>query len=181
MPEAENPRPGEQEPLSACIRTLACAVALFLGGPQARPRAVPKKPVSQPIAVLVHHDNPAKNLPLADLMRLYKLEKQFWDDKSRVILLTRPSDTKEQLVLLDRVYGMNDKELRKLWIEKLNAGTITAIPTVVKTAEAAANAVTQSAGAITVVLAADAPSGSKVLAIDGKKPGDDDYPLMTKE
>lgn len=140
------------------------------------PRAAPRA-----VAVIVHPDNPVSDLKLDDLKALLTLERQFWEDRSRVVLLARPAETPEQAVLLRDVYAMDEKALRKYWVGKLYAGKIAAIPSVVKTAAAAGKLVQKPTGALTVVLADELPAGVKVVKIDGKKPGDAGYALATKE
>jgi hypothetical protein len=177
--------------LHRSVATIVASLAAFLALAGAPPRAnVPLRapavaavavPAVAAVAVIVHPDNPVANLAFDDLKTILKLDRQFWDDKTRVVLLARPSDTKEQGALLKDVYALEEKELRKYWVGKLFAGKIAAIPTVVKTSAAAGRLVRQSAGAISVVLAADVPDGVKVLTIDGKKPGDAGYPLTVKD
>jgi ABC-type phosphate transport system substrate-binding protein len=132
------------------------------------------------VAIVVNADNPVNELTLDELRQVLRLDRQFWDDKLRVVLVARPTAEPEQQLLLDVVYAMDDKELRRLFVGKLYAGRIPAIPTVVKSGAAAAKIVAQTAGAVAAVSAADLPKGVKVLAIDGKRPGDAGYALARK-
>ncbi|MSR47246.1 MAG: hypothetical protein EXS13_09300 [Planctomycetes bacterium] len=125
------------------------------------------KPAPRPVAILVHKDNPIENVTQDELRQLLKLDRQFWNEKLRVVLIARPATAPEQIVLLKSIYQQDDKALRKFMVGRLYAGQIAALPTVVKSASAAAKLVQASAGAITVV-----------LAVDGMKPGEAGYPLL---
>lgn len=177
-------------PTTARLAPLLLAAAALFGAAtdgQQKPPAPPPNPAPkpdekkpQPVAIVVNSDNPVNGLTLDELRQVLRLDRQFWDDKLRVVLVARPTGEPEQQALLDLVYSMDEKELRRFFVGKLYAGRIPAIPTVVKSGAAAAKIVAQTTGAIAAVSVADVPKGAKVLSIDGKKPGDAGYALLAR-
>jgi hypothetical protein len=130
------------------------------------------------VAIIVNPKNTASDPSLGELRALFTLERQFWPDGHRVVLLLPPSGSVERQALLTRVYGTSESELRKRWVAKLFAGQIPAIPSVVPASERVAALVQQSRGAIAAVRAHEVPPGVRVLAIDGKRAGDPGYPFV---
>ena len=61
---------------------------------------------------------------------------------------------------------------------KLFRGEISSKPTVIPSSTAAGSHVKKAVGALTVVYADEVPEGVRTLTIDGKQPGDADYPLV---
>lgn len=130
------------------------------------------------LAVIVNPKNPTTNLSFTQLRSYLKLEQQFWPSKERVELFLRPTRSTEMELLLSEVYRMSSDELRKYWVGKIFRGEIDARPAVIPTARAAGARVSKIEGALTVVLASEVPAGVRVLSVDGKRPGDADYPLV---
>lgn len=167
------------------VEPLAASAALQAKPPEApspTPTPVaPPKPPPEFVAVIVHKDNPTSDVSLDQLRQLMRLDRQFWDETTRVVLVARPATVPEQQSVLKRVYELDDKALRKFLVGRLYAGQISALPTVVKSCPAAAKLVQQTPGAIGVVLATEVPAGVKVLRIDGKLPGETGYALPASE
>lgn len=111
---------------------------------------------------------------------MFKLQKQFWPNGDRIVLLLRKVGSTEHHILLDRVYGMDERGLRKYWIQKLFAGDIPSMPSTVKKSQSAIQFVQQTVEAIAVVLGDENIDGVRVLSIDGKLPGQPQYPLVSK-
>src|SRR5262245_64105444 len=80
------------------------AVLLSAGEPEA---AAP-----EPLAVFVHPGNPLKDLSLADLRAIFTLEKQFWPERRRIVLVLPREESPEQALLLEKVYRMPPADLR---------------------------------------------------------------------
>lgn len=157
---------------------LALIVALVLALPLAgRSRA----DQGLAVAVMVHADRPTTGVSLAELRALFTLERQFWPDGSRVVLMLPASSSPAKAVLLEQVYGMSDAALRRYWTARLFQGAIPAIPTSLKTTSAAVSAVRQAPGALAAVPASEVPGDVRVLKIDGKLPGERGYPLVRSE
>jgi len=137
----------------------------------------PKKPQLE-LAVIVHPENPVAKASLAELRAYLRVEREFWPNRKRCDVYLPQSTTDEYDVLLQKVYRMSHKKLQKYWVRRLFSGEISAKPSYVPSAKAAGEEVLKSEGAISVVSAKTIPAGVKVLLIDGKKPGEEGYPLV---
>jgi hypothetical protein len=135
-----------------------------------------KQPLA--MAVIVHPKNPLRDVSEHELKGYLRLDRQFWPGRKRVQLYLPPSESPAKRAMNDKIYGMDETKLRKYWVSKVFAGDIPAMPQVVKNAEAAGRLVADSEGAVSVVPADEVPPGVRVLAIDGKQPGDEGYLLL---
>lgn len=142
--------------------------------------ATPQR-ASVALAVIVNPKNPTTNLTSAQLGSYLRLEQQFWSNKQRCKLFLRPSSSVEMAILLKHVYKMSSSELRRYWVGKVFRGEISAKPSVIPTAAAAGARVRKVVGAITVVRSSEVPAGVRVLSVDGKKPGESGYPLVSEK
>lgn len=150
-------------------------VAWFADLPSAHPTVDP-----EPLAVFVHPDNPVRDLRFEELRAIFTLERQFWPERRRIVLVLPRRGGPEQEVLLERVYRMTAEHLRKYWTGKQFAGEIPSVPATARTTERAVALVRGSEGAVSVALAKDLPEGLPIVTIDGKKPGEPGYPLATR-
>ena len=158
--------------LHRALLLLCCAA---LAGAHAQD-APPKAPLE--LAVIVHPKNPVAKLTMAELRAYLKVEKEFWPDRKHCDVYLPQSATDEYDVLLQKIYRMSHKKLQKYWARRLFSGEISAKPSYVPSAKAAGAEVMKSEGAISIVAVKDIPKDVKVLLIDGKKPGEDGYPLV---
>lgn len=132
---------------------------------------------AQQLAVIVNKNSAVTNLTLEELQSFFTLEKQFWSNGKRVVLLLRHNETMEQKILLEKVYKMSAQELRKYWVAKIFGGQIPAIPSIVRSANSVIALVKRSEGAISVLRMSDVTEDVRVLTINGKSPGEAGYPL----
>jgi hypothetical protein len=139
-------------------------------------RAEEERPLE--LAVIVHPDNPVSKVSLAELRAYLKVEREFWPNRKRCDVYLPQSTTDAYDVLLQKIYRMSHKKLQKYWVRRLFSGEITAKPSYVPSAKAAGEQVLKSEGALSVVAAKEVPAGVKVLLVDGKKPGEEGYPLV---
>jgi hypothetical protein len=129
------------------------------------------------MAVIVHGENPLRDVKSSDLKGYLRLDRQFWPNGKRVVLFLPPSDSAAKRALNEKVYGMDEDQLRKYWVRKVYAGEIPKPPQVAKGAAAAGKLVAATEGAVSVVRVDELPEGVRVLTIDGKQPGEEGYPL----
>ena len=142
------------------------------------PLAQEHAPAGSAVAVIVNQANTTADPSFYDLQAILKLQTQFWRDGKRVVLLLPPSGSAAKDLLLEKVYHRTDSQLRMEWARRLFAGEIPAVPSSLRSADALVAAVARSAGAIAVVPAGTTlPASVRVLAVDGKHPGDSGYPL----
>jgi hypothetical protein len=128
--------------------------------------------------VIVNGANTSPDPTLAELQAILRLDKQFWQTGKRVVVLLPPAGSTAKSLLLTKIYHRTDAQLRKDWARRLFAGEIPAVPTSLRSTEAIVTAVTRSPGTIGVVPAGTAiPESVRILAVDGKRPGDPGYSL----
>jgi hypothetical protein len=132
------------------------------------------------MALIVHPKNPATDLKLREARQLLKLDRQFWENRVRVDLYLPPRDTDVRTLLLDKVYARSEEELTRYWVGKVFSGEIPREPSVARSHQAAGLLVARAEGGLAVVPANEVPEGVKVLRVDGKRPGDEGYPLAGK-
>ena len=75
--------------------------------------------IPSPIAIVVHKATGVGNLSLDELRSIFLADQQFWSDRTRIILLVRAPQSKERDFVLNRIYQMNEAQLRKYWIAKM--------------------------------------------------------------
>jgi len=129
------------------------------------------------IAVVVRPDTPADNLSFSEIRKLLLGDRQFWNSSLRVTLLIRVPAAHEREVVLKTIYRMSEMQFRQYWISKVFRAEATSGPKIVYSNEMATELVTAIPGSVAFVDAAHVPGDLKVLKIDGKLPGDKDYPL----
>jgi flagellar basal body-associated protein FliL len=159
---------------SALLIGNALMVSSTVAAQEPKPAPAAKAPE---LAVIVNLKNLTPNLTLPELRTYCKLEMQYWSDNQRVRLYLRSYRSPEMKILLATVYRMEAGPLRKYWHGRENRGEITKRPTIVASATAAIARVRAGKGAFAFVLAKDVPKGVRVLAVDGKLPGEEGYAL----
>ena len=80
-------------------------------------------------------------------------------------------------MLLEKIYEKTEAQYRHYWIAKVFRAEVMAAPKIISNREMAAELLRAVPGAISLMEAANVPSGVKVLTIEGKRPGDAGYPL----
>ena len=144
------------------------------------PKAPENKPGQVAFAVIVNAKNPVTKISFNQLRAYLKVERQFWPNRKRCDIYLPPRRTAAYDYLLKRVYRKSHKKLQKYWVRKLFSGQIPAKPSFAASWAAAGAQVAKAQGAISIVPADRVPKNAKVkvLAIDGKKPGEAGYPLV---
>lgn len=129
------------------------------------------------VAIVVHPETGVENLSFEELRRIFRGDRQFWDDGRRVTLLVRAPVAEERQLILERIYQMDEDEYREYWIGKMFRAEVAAGPKLVYSADMARDLVTLISGAITFVPVGQVSSDTKVVRIDGLLPSDDGYAL----
>ncbi|HSG41433.1 MAG TPA: hypothetical protein VLE27_17460 [Thermoanaerobaculia bacterium] len=131
------------------------------------------------VAVIVHQQVPVENLSLSELREIFLGERQFWSKELTITLLVPPRGSPERKVLLSQIYQQrSEAQYQHHWINKLFSDGAQAAPKITGSPEMSASLARVIPGAIALVRADSIPEGVKVLRIDGKRPGDDGYPLV---
>lgn len=154
--------------------------ALLLAAVVEAPQDKKPKPKPVALAIVVNLKNPTTNLSLSDLRAYFKHDRTFWPSGRRVQLYLRKTGSPEMKILLDEVYEMSAARLRRYLRGKNFRGEVTGgkAYSIAPSTEKAVARVRATEGAVTVVLASEVPEGVRVLSIDGKRPGEEGYPLV---
>jgi ABC-type phosphate transport system substrate-binding protein len=129
------------------------------------------------VAVVVHPDTPVNNLTLADVRKVFLGQRQYWSANVPVVLLIRAPVARERNVVLKTIYQMSELQFKQYWIAKIFRAESVAAPKVVYSNDVANELVTAIPGAIAFIDARDVRSGTKVIRVDGRLPGEAGYPL----
>ena len=132
------------------------------------------------IAVIVSKVNPTDAISLKELVKIFKQEKQYWGEGKKIYLILREAGSAEKQLVLKRVYGMEDEELKKFWLGKLFRQEIASFPTTLSSNEAVKRFVSQVPNAVGVIDASFVDDSVKVLRINGKEPGESGYALSSR-
>ncbi|MBI3617905.1 MAG: hypothetical protein HY210_06795 [Candidatus Omnitrophica bacterium] len=132
------------------------------------------------IAIIVNKDNAIEDVSFRELGMILKMEKKFWDDGSQIYLVTRESRSPEKEAVLKTVYKMDEQELKKFWLAKIYQGAIPSFPKVIASSQSVKAFVQQVPNAVGYIDASYADDSVKVLKVDGKLPGENEYKLATE-
>lgn len=144
------------------------AVLLFAGGVFAQ---------NSDVAIIVNKDVPVDSLSFADVRKLFRGERQFWNSGLRVTLLVRAPVAHERDVVLRKIYEMSEAQYRQYWISKVFRAEVVAGPKIVYTSDMTTELVSAIPGAVSFIEADKIPPGFKLLKVDGLRPGDKGYAL----
>jgi hypothetical protein len=132
-------------------------------------------------AVIASSDVPMSNLSMADLRKLFLGDRQFWTPKLRVSLLVRAPVARERIIVVWTICKMSEAQFGQYWIGKVMRAESTSSPQLFSSNQQALNLVSNTPGAIAIVNATQVPSGTKVLAVEGKLPHEPGYRLEIAE
>jgi hypothetical protein len=122
------------------------------------------------VAVVVNSGNPAGNLSLGDLRKMFAGTKRSWPGGQAVKLITRGPGCPERAALL-RLLAMSESEYKQYWTAQVFRGEADAEPLVVPSVGMQREALGVFSGAISLVNAPDVKPGMKVIKIDNLLPG----------
>lgn len=129
------------------------------------------------IAIVVHQSSPVDNLSMSELRNVFMANQQFWADRSRIILLVRAPQSDERDYVLNRIYQMDEAQFRQYWIAKMFRAEVPRGPKIVFSSDMTLDLVVAIPGSISFIRADQVTEDVKVIRVDGKLPGDADYPL----
>ncbi|MFI5057798.1 MAG: hypothetical protein ACHQLQ_06405 [Candidatus Acidiferrales bacterium] len=129
------------------------------------------------IAVVVNPDTPVDDLSLAEVRKVLLGERQYWSSKLPVVLLIRAPVARERDVVLRVIYQMTEAQFKQFWIAKIFRAEAASPPKIVYSNDMQYELVAAMPGAIAFVDARNVRPGLKVLRVDGRLPGERDYPL----
>jgi ABC-type phosphate transport system substrate-binding protein len=129
------------------------------------------------VALVADPDIPVSNLTLAEVRKVFRGDRQYWNTNLAVVLLIRAPVARERDVVLKIIYQMSESQFKQFWIAKIFRAESASAPKVVYSNDMANELVTAVPGAIAFVDARDVRPGTKVIRVDGHLPGEAGYPL----
>ncbi len=130
------------------------------------------------VAIVVNPSTPVDDLSVAELRKIFLGERQFWSPSLRVVLLVRGPGAHERDVALHSIYQMSEAQFHQYWIAMIMRAEVTSGPKTVSSAEMTNQLIAGIPGSIGFVPADKVQPGVKVLRINGKRPGENGYPLQ---
>jgi ABC-type phosphate transport system substrate-binding protein len=132
---------------------------------------------SEALAIVVNRNNPLNELSLAELRKIYRGQRLRWSNGRRVTLVMRDPGTPERDAMLRRLYGVDEEEYRRGFLQAIFSGETGDAPKMLASPNGVLRFVFNVPGAIGYVRASEADSNVKVLRVDGRLPSDHGYRL----
>jgi periplasmic binding family protein len=131
---------------------------------------------AEDIAVVVNSNNPATNISLGDLRKIFAGAKRTWPGGQPIKLITRSSGCPERNALL-KLLAMSESEYKQYWRAQVFRGEADAEPLIVPSVGMQKEALNVFAGGITLVNVREVKPGMKVVKVDDLLPGESRYAL----
>lgn len=155
------------------------AITIFGLAMAASPPAGSQVPVrGEPLAVIVHKANPVQSITLEELRKLCLAERRNWPHGRRATIALCESGIPEHDVVLEQVYGMNDAEFNRYFLQGTFTGEIKATPKQLASVSGVRRFVFNVPGAIGFVRLSEVDGTVKVLQLGGLSPTNSAYPLF---
>ncbi|MFQ5901268.1 MAG: hypothetical protein ACE5IH_06905 [Thermodesulfobacteriota bacterium] len=132
---------------------------------------------AEAIAVIVNKSNSVNELTFNDLKRIFRMDRLYWNG-DKIYLLLREDGSREKKVLLNKVYRMTSKGLKKFWMSKMFKGEIDSYPKLVISSATMKVYISNAHNGIGIIIASEVDDTVKVLKIDGKLPEEPGYMLV---
>ncbi len=128
------------------------------------------------IAVIVNPGNPATNVSMADLRKIFSGAKRSWPGGQPIKLIGRGPGCPERFLLL-KLLAMSESEYKQYWTAQVFRGEADAEPLIVPSVGMQKEALKARPGGISLVILRDLKPEMKVLKVDNLLPGAAGYPL----
>jgi hypothetical protein len=133
---------------------------------------------AEPLAVVVGKQGSLEAMSLSELKRLFMGESTVGPQGQKLVALNRDPKSEERVGFDRTVLGMSPEVVARYWIDRKIRGQSSA-PKAVEPAAVLQRVVARLGGAIAYVRAREVTDEVKIVRIDGKRPGDAGYPIMT--
>ena len=150
--------------------TLAAVILLSAG-------LAPAPDKSADLAIVVNESSLLESISSAELTKIFKAERPRAPGGFRYIIAVRDPGSSERKAALKAIYHMTDPDYEKFFLQAAFAGKVQAVPKELNSPAAVRQFIASSPGAISYLRASEADASVKVLKVDGKSPGDPDYPI----
>ena len=136
---------------------------------------------AEPLAIVVNRSNPMSEISLADLRKLYRGQRSRWSNGRRVTLVMRDPGTPEREAILQTLYGVDEDEYRRGFLQAVFSGEAIGAPRVLASPNGVLRFVFNVPGAIGYVRVSEVDATVKTLRVDGRLPGEAGYRLEVPE
>ena len=167
MPQTFGQVAGRLQMLFYCIAAFALAPTAFCE----------EVVTSSPLAIVVHKDTGVDNLTMNELRSIFLADQQFWEVRTRIILLLRAPKSDERDFVLNHIYEMSEAEFRQYWVSKMFRAEVPRGPKIVFSTDMTLDLVVAIPGSISFIRADRVTDDVKVVRVDGALPSDEGYPL----
>lgn len=160
------------------MRKLLVIIAALLVLPAMPARGDGDKP--EPLAIVVKKGSSTTAVSATELLKIFRGEETKDWSGSRFILTMREGGSPERATFLDQVMHMSESEYQKYFLQAMFTGLVKIPPKVLSGPDALRDFINNTDGAIGYMKLSDVDASLTIVSIDGKKPGDDGYPLVCK-
>jgi ABC-type phosphate transport system substrate-binding protein len=129
------------------------------------------------LAIIVNKENPVENLSFEELRKLCLLRRTHWDNGRKVTVVLLQAPQPERAVVLKTIYGMEESEFDRYFLQGSFTGELQARPKTLATAAGVKRFVFNVPGAIAFARVSELDDTVKVVRLDGRAPGDPLYEL----
>jgi hypothetical protein len=131
-----------------------------------------------PLAIVVGKGSSLSNLSLFELKRVYLGDDLDDPSGTKILALNRGAQTLERTGFDRTVLGMSPEAAARYWIDRRIRGQ-SAAPKAVDPASLLQRVVSRLKGSVGYVRLQEVSNDVKVVTVDGRKPGDAGYPILT--
>jgi phosphate transport system substrate-binding protein len=132
---------------------------------------------AEPLAIVVNRSNPMNEVSLSDLRKIYRGQRTRWSNGRRVTIVMRDPGTPEREAILRSLYGLDEEEYRRGFLQAIFTGEASDAPKMLATPNGVLRFVFNVPGAIGYVRASEVDASVKTLRVDGRLPGEAGYRL----
>src|SRR5271170_197378 len=129
------------------------------------------------LAIVVNESSLLEDISSEELTKIFKVERTRSPGGFKYVLAARDSGSPERNAALKEIYHMTDAEYKKFFLQATFTGNIQAAPRELTSAASVREFIASSPGAISYLRASETDDSVKVLKVNGKSPGDPDYPI----
>ena len=129
------------------------------------------------LAIVVGKVCPVESLTLAELRRVWLCEHTRASNGVAFAVTMRAPGSPERAAALREILNMSEAEFERYYLQAIFAGTVLGRPKIIDTTSSLKRFVNENSGAIAYVAGTDLDASLKVVKIDGRLPGDPEYPL----
>ncbi len=119
------------------------------------------------IVIIVNKENSLTNVAYDDLVKIFKQDKKYWPDGKKIYLAMHESGSIEKKFVLEKIYKMNEQDLKKFWLSKIFKGDIESFPKTFASNDSMKIFVNRVTGAVGYITEEALDDTVKVLKVEG--------------